>query len=266
MKKKQALSLWLFGVFSVLLLSSCGSVKYEELLMLEDVGNEQFPIDSLPILEIREDDILSIKVASRNPETVMAFQDPGRYRDFRGAAGEEGLGTVEGYRVDEEGKVYLPFLGGIQASGLILSELRENITEELVQYVPDASVQVRFLNFRVTVLGEVTRPNTYIIANERLTILEAIGMSGDFTAYARRNNVLVIRQRDDNREFARLDTQDKTLFQSPYFYLQPNDIVYVEPLEAKKYATQGDFLQRYSMIFIPLVSISTFILGAFVVN
>ena len=122
-------------------------------------------------------------------------------------------------------------------------------------------MQVRFLNFRVTVLGEVRAPNTYIIPNERLTILEAIGMAGDFTPYSRRNSVLVIRQRSDIREFGRVNTQDTVLFQSPYFYLSPNDIVYVEPLKAKQYATQGDFASRYAPLLFPIVSLLTFFLG-----
>lgn len=263
MSSNQIFSLLFFGAIAIALFSGCGSVKYEELLMLEDVGNEQFPIDSFPVLEIRSDDILSIQVASRNPETVIAFQAQQRYQDFRGGAGEEGLGSAgQGYRVDEDGNIYLPFLGQIKAAGKSLSELREEITDGLSKYIPDASVQVRFLNFRVTVLGEVMRPNTYVISNERLTVLEAIGMAGDFTPYARRNNVLVIRQREDQREFARLDTQDRTLFESSYFYLSPNDIVYVEPLEAKRYATQGDFIQRYAGVMLPLVSLLTFVLSA----
>lgn len=254
-----------YGVIAALVFSSCGSVKYEELLMLDDIGNEQLPIDSLPVLEIQPDDIIDIQVASRNPETVIAFQQT-RRGDFTGASGERAMSPQEGYRIDEQGDIYLPFIGRVRASGRTISELREELTEKLQKFIPDASVQVRFLNFRVTVLGEVSRPNTYTIPNERLTILEAIGMAGDFTPYARRNNVLVIRQRDDSREFARLDTQDKVLFNSPYFYLSPNDIIYIEPLEAKKYATQGDFVQRYAMLLFPLVSLTTFLIGAFAFN
>ncbi len=149
----------------------------------------------------------------------------------------------------------MPFLGTIKASDKTIVELRTEISNDLSAYIPDASVQVRFLNFRVTLLGEVNRPNTYNIPNERLTILEALGMAGDFTSYARRNSVLLIRERGGQREFARLDTQKRTLFQSPYFYLRPNDIVYVEPLKAKKYATQGDFIQRYAPVLHPLVAL-----------
>ena len=247
----------------LLFLTSCGSVKHHEMLMLEDIQEKLLEVNNLPLLQIQPDDILSVQVASRNPETVIAFQQVQSNRGASGgaAAGVGALGARDGYLVDEEGNIYLPFLGGVKAAGKTISQLRTEITRQLKDYIPDASVQVRFLNFRVTVLGEVRAPNTYIIPNERLTILEAIGMAGDFTPYSRRNSVLVIRQRSDIREFGRVNTQDTVLFQSPYFYLSPNDIVYVEPLKAKQYATQGDFASRYAPLLFPIVSLLTFFLG-----
>jgi polysaccharide export outer membrane protein len=144
---------------------SCGSVKHTEMMMLTEMSDESMQIDSLPVLKIRTDDILSIQVASRNPETVIAFR---QRLETTAAAGERALGTQEGYRVDEQGKIYLPFLGPVKAEGKTIIELRQDITDSLVQYIPDASIQVRFMNFRVTLLGEINRPNTYIIPNERL--------------------------------------------------------------------------------------------------
>jgi polysaccharide export outer membrane protein len=247
----------------LLFLTSCGSVKHHEMLMLEDIQEKLLEIENLPSLKIQPDDILSVKVASRKPETVVAFQQGQSTRGVVGAAaaGVGALGARDGYLVDEEGKIYLPFIGEVKAAEKTISQLRNDITQQLKEYIPDASVQVRFLNFRVTILGEVRTPNTYIIPNERLTVLEAIGMAGDFTPYARRNSVLVIRQRSNLREFGRVNTQDTVLFQSPYFYLSPNDIVYVEPLKAKQYATQGDFASRYAPLLFPIVSLLTFFLG-----
>ena len=252
----------LFAGLSIFL-HSCGSVKYPQMIMLENVQADTFDIDTLPVLNIQTDDIINIVVASRNAEAVVAFQQqklagtgaPGA------SAGENALGQQEGYRVDEEGNIYLPFIGKVEAAGKTIVELREEILVKLVQYFPDVSVQVRFMNFRVTLLGEVFKPNTYIIPNERLTILEAIGMAGDFTPYAERASVLVIRERNNVREFARVNTQDESLFVSPYFYLSPNDIIYVEPLKAKQYATQGDFFSRYSAVLVPFISFLTFLLG-----
>lgn len=261
MRSKNVL-LAILGMSIVLFFSNCGSVKHADMLMLEDIQNRISAIDSLPVLTIQTDDILSIQVSSNNPETVIAFQILRPDNNNVGGVGERALGTLEGYRVDEEGNIYLPYLGQVKAAGKTILELRKEISERLVPgYFPDATVQVRFLNFRVTLMGEVNRPNTYIIPNERLNILEAIGMAGDFTPYARRNSVMIMRERNEVREFVRLNTQDTSLFKSPYFYLSPNDVVYVEPLKAKQYATQGDFFQRYSGALIPFVSLATFVIG-----
>ncbi len=244
---------------SLLALSSCGSVKYAEMVMFDQVAPGQMALNNVPILYIQPDDILHIQVASRNPETVAAFQRP---RENTAGSSSAALGTPEGYRVDEQGYIYLPFLGRVEAAGKSIQDLRAEIALKIVDYIPDASVQVRFVNFRVTLMGEVRAPNTYIIPNERLTILEAIGMAGDFTDYARRNTILVIRERNEVREFARVNTQDPELFKSPYFYLSPNDIIYVEPLKAKQYATRGDFLDRYGVVLVPVISsLSFWILG-----
>lgn len=251
------LAAWVIA--SIALLSSCGSVKHPEMLMLQNIQTQLAAIDTLPALRIQADDILSIQVSSRVPEALVAFQ--AQQAQATGGAGENALGIQEGYRVDEGGNIYLPYLGKVSAAGKTVLQLRQEISNSLVAYVPDATVQVRFLNFRVTMMGEVTRPNAYIIPNEQLNILQAVGMAGDFTPYARRNSVLVIRERNQVREFGRINTQDTSLFSSPYFYLRPNDVVYVEPLKAKEYATQGDFLSRYSPVFFPLVTLVTFLLG-----
>lgn len=259
---KQHFTSLIYACLVLLCLSSCGSVKYPEMLMFDEVTNELAELDSLPILVIQADDILSIKVSSRKPEDVVAFQLE-RENQVQGGQGANALGVLDGYRVNEDGKIFLPFIGEVNAAGKTVSELRKEIAGSLqAGFITDASVQVRFLNFRVTILGEVNLPSAYTIPNERLTVLEAIGMAGDFTPYAKRNTVLIIRERNDVREFVRLNTQNKSLFQSPYFYLQPNDLVYVAPLKAKKYATQGDFIERYSGILFPLVSLLTFFLGA----
>jgi hypothetical protein len=193
----------------LLLFSGCGSVKLSQMVMFNDVRTEKLPIDSIPELRIRPLDIISIQVTSNDPATVIVFQQqrmasPGSASGA--ASGEGALGIQEGYRVDEQGEIHMPF------------------------------------------------------PNERLTILEAVGMAGDFTPYAERTDVLVIRERNGVREFARVNTQDRNLFSSPYFYLSPNDIVYVEPMKAKQYATRGDFVERYGVIMMSALSIVTIFL------
>lgn len=245
-------------VTTIAILASCGSVKHSEMLMLQNIQTQLAAIDTTPALKIQSDDLLSIQVSSRVPEALVAFQ---QQKEVTAGSGENALGISEGYRVDEAGNIYLPYLGKVKAAGKTVLQLRQEVSNSLTAFIPDVTVQVRFLNFRVTMIGEVTRPNAYIIPNEHLNILEAIGMAGDFTPYARRNSVLVIRERNQVREFARIDTQTDSLFHSPYFYLRPNDVVYVEPLKAKQFATQGDFLNRYSPVILPLVTLATFFIG-----
>lgn len=245
------------------LLSGCGSVKLTQMVMYKDVGTEKAPMVPVPELKVMPSDIIGIQVTSNDPSTVLAFQQQRLATNAPSAGAASGVGAMgvqDGYRVDEEGNIHMPFIGAVYAQGRTLNELRAEITSKLDKYILNTSVQCRFMNFRVTLMGEVARPSTYSIPDERLTLLEAIGMAGDFTPYAERTSVLIIRDRDNVREFARVNTQDPTVFTSPYFYLKPNDIVYVEPLKAKQYATQGDFFERYGFIMVSLLSVTSIII------
>lgn len=249
---------------ALLFLTGCGSVKLSQMVMYEDVGTEKLPMDTIPELRIRPLDIIGIQVTSNDPASVVVFQQQRATTVGSGtgsASGEGALGIQDGYRVDEEGDIHMPFIGAVTAQGKTLNELRKELTRKLDKYILNTNVQCRFMNFRVTLMGEVARPSTYTIPNERLTILEAIGMAGDFTPYAERTSVLVIRDRDNVREFARVNTQDRSVFTSPYFYLSPNDIVYVEPLKAKQYATQGDFFERYGIFLASLLSVTAILIS-----
>src|SRR5690606_22386711 len=114
-------------------------------------------------------------------------------------------------------------------TGLTLTQAHNRMAEELNKYVKEPIVNVRYLNFKVTVIGEVNEPSTIAVDNDKINVLEALGMAGDMTAYGKRENVLVIREDQGRRHMARLDLNSRAAFESPYFYLQQNDIVYVEP-------------------------------------
>lgn len=240
------------------LLFSCGSVKLKQMVMFDDVRSEPLTIDTLPQLRIAPLDIINIQVTSNDPSTVLAFQQQRltMANSMNAGSGESALGVQEGYRVDEQGEIHMPFIGAVRAQGRTLNELRQEISTRLDKYILNTSVQCRFMNFRVTLLGEVNRPSTYTVPSERVTILEALGMAGDFTAYAERNNVLVIRERDGVRSTARVNVQDREIFRSPWFYLNPGDIVYVRPQKARQYATRGDLVERYGVLLVSLLSVA----------
>ena len=216
----------------VVLASSC--VTHDELLNFnEGPAFSGTPVDiaNLPQLQIQPDDLLSIRVRSLDLVAVEPFNvDPPNAANISGGGATRPL---IGYLVSRQGTIDFPQLGTINVIGLTTEDLRDTLKQKLVPYLNDPVVMVRFLNFRITVLGEVTSPNTFFVANERVTILDALGQAGDITPYGNRTNVLVIREQNGQRQTGRLNLQDRDIFTSPFFYLQQNDVVYVEPLKVR---------------------------------
>ncbi|OQP57836.1 sugar transporter [Niastella vici] len=181
---------------------------------------------------IQKNDLLSITVSSPNAIASQPFNTA--ITVSTQAVGYTSTQAV-GYLVDQDGYIDMPMLGRIKAAGLTKKELKENITTNLVEnkYLLYPVVNVRYLNFKVTVLGEVAHPMVINVPDEKINILEALGFAGDLTVYARRNNVAVIREENGSRIVQRIDLNSGTLLTSPYYYLRSNDIVYVEPNKAK---------------------------------
>jgi polysaccharide export outer membrane protein len=140
-----------------------------------------------------------------------------------------------GYIVTDDGTFKFPELGNIKAEGLTIKQLSDTITEQIKQkeLLIDPIVTIRYLNFRVTVLGEVGRPTVVTIPNERMSILEALGLAGDITIYGRKDNVLLIREDKTGKQIVRVNLNSKDILSSPYYYLQSNDIIYVEASSEK---------------------------------
>lgn len=201
-------------------------------------------------LKIRPDDQLAISITSASPELSAQFT-----ASQSAAAGSAAPGSsAAGYLVDKKGNIQLYKLGDVKVAGLTRSELKEKLLRELSPYLKDPVVSVRFLGQRVTVLGEVTRPGVVQIPSEQLTVLEAIGQSGDLTIYGKRNNILVIRQTENGKDFHHLNLLDNSVFTSPYFYLQNEDVVYVEP-DVKRKIPQNTQTISYVLSGISILSI-----------
>ena len=182
---------------------------------------------------IHKNDLLSISVSSMNPEATQVFNVP------------NSTGSASGYLVDQDGAIEFPLIGNIKADGLTKKELRDTIAKDLIEkkLLLDPIVSVRYLNFKVTVLGEVGHPTVITVENEKVTLLEALGMAGDLTIEAKRNNVMVIREEENGeKKIKRLDLTSTEIFTSPYYYLKSNDIVYVEP-NSTKVASTSRFTQ-----------------------
>ena len=153
------------------------------------------------------------------------------------------LELFTGYFVDEDGYIDFPVIGPVKVESLTISEAKSKLLGLIKPYLADAVINMRLLNFKITILGEVIQPGTVRLTNKRVTLLEAIGMAGDFSPYANRTNVLLIREQFGKREYIRFNLQSKEIFTSPYFYLQQNDVVYIEPIRARV-ATVSDPAQR----------------------
>jgi len=238
-------------MFSASLFSSC--VSHEQLLDFRKIDEFQplvpHDIENLVRIHIQPDDVLFIQVHSMDPLSAAPF-------NIVPTTGQTNVtaqnATLQGYLVDPGGYIDFPVLGKLKLAGLTTDEANGVIIQRLKPYLEAPVVSIRFLNFRVTVLGEVNGPSTFPIQGEKVTILEALGMAGDFTPYSNRDRVLVIREQNGKRDFGYLDLRSPDLFQSPYFYLQQNDVVYVEPIKAKT-ATVRD------PIFEALPFVSTFL-------
>ncbi|NEU08820.1 sugar transporter [Flavihumibacter sp. R14] len=169
-------------------------------------------------VKIQPDDILKISVNTLSLESNALFNP---------------LVAETGYKVDKSGNIHFPVLGSVKLEGLTLDEAQVKIAREVEKYAKGPNVAVQYLNFKITVIGEVTRPNSFSITNDKINVLEALGLAGDMTAFGKRENVLVIRQNGNERTMGRINMNNRNVLNSPYFNLKQNDIVYVEPDRAK---------------------------------
>lgn len=222
-----------FLIVTCLFLLSCSKRNLVYFSDLDPISGYSSPITTVSEPRIQEDDLLSITVTSLNPESNMLF-NAGVIMPSQGAANTVVSSAInENYLVDKDGFINYPVIGKINLRGLTKQEAISKVTQVLNEYVKDPIINIRFMNFKVTVIGEVQQPSSFIIPTEKITILEALGLAGDMTAYGKRENVLVIREKDGIRSANRLNLNDKEVLNSPFYYLQQNDVVYVEPYKTK---------------------------------
>jgi polysaccharide export outer membrane protein len=208
---------------------------------------------------IQHNDIIAIHVSSLNPEASLIFNTP-KTNNTSSGGGIAVSGEANGYLVNPDGTIQFPVLGNIKAVGLTKTQLKDVIIKSLLEkkLLVDPIVDIRFANFRVTVLGEVGRPTVVNVPNEKISILEAVGMAGDLTIYANRENVLLIREVNGTKEIKRLNLNSNEIFTSPYYYLKSNDVVYAEPNKTKVRSTS----QSWQILPIVLGSLSFLVIVA----
>ena len=215
---------------------------------------------------ILPNDLLSIVVGSLSAEANEVFNTPNvftttstNYSSTGGGAKVQPLG----YLVDSDGSIEIPLVGKVKIGGLRTTDAADTIRTRLLNYLKEPSVIVRNMNFKVSVLGEVKLPAIYVIPDEKITLPEVLSIAGDLTIYGNRSNVMLIREENGKREYIRIDLTSREIFDSPYYYLHKNDVIYVEPVKSKMLDTDTR-LRTVPLIATIIGGVST--LGILIIN
>lgn len=240
----KSLAICLVAIF---ILASCQSYKKVPYLQDTEVVERTVQQGNLYDAKIMPKDLLTIVVSCSSPELAVPFNLT--------SAGTAGVATgnsqsaPQAYLVDNEGKINFPVLGELKVSGLTKKQAEQLIIEKLKPFVKDTPiVTVRMVNYKISVIGEVTAPGTFTISNEKVNLFEALAMAGDMTVWGLRDNVKLIREGvDGKQEIVTLDLSKAEVILSPYYWLQQNDIVYVTPNKTK--ARNSDIGNSTSMWF-----------------
>lgn len=210
-----------------LILTSCATKK--DLYYLQDI--DQMSINNtFEFLSIQPGDILDIQIKALNPESVLVFQ---RQSALTPQQGQLQNRVIDGYLVGEDGTISLPLIGSISTTNKTTQTLATDLQDALSPYIKDPSVNIRILNFRVSILGEVNKPGTFTVLEERISVLQALGLAGDLSINGNRNNITLVRNENGKTEYYTIDLTKSDFMQSPYFFLKQNDIIYVQPNTAR---------------------------------
>ncbi|WP_394758945.1 polysaccharide biosynthesis/export family protein [Flavobacterium sp.] len=263
MKNRNLILYFLLGL-NLLLITACANKRqiayYQN---LDQIANQENAngFES----KIQPDDLLMIVVSAPDPEAAAPFNL--EIISVPTAIGQttQGQRQQQLYLVDANGLIQFPVLGEIKTGGQTKSEVINVIKGKLKKYINDAIVNMRIVNFKVTVQGEVAKPGIFTIASERITLPEALSLAGDLTIYGKRNNIILVREVNNKKTFNRIDITKADFINSPYYYLSQNDLLYVEPNKAKSNTSTG--LTQNGPIWIAIASlISSVVLSIFIIN
>lgn len=268
---------WLFIpflIFFTILFASCGNTR-QLTYMQGKFDTAKMSEIKVPEPLVRKGDLLSIIVYSDNPaatalynQSLITVSNSSSGSSGSGGSSSSGSGggsgssagatgggspTTPGYLVDETGNIQFQGLGELHVEGMTKRQLKDLLDSRLKEYLKNPYYTIRFMNYRFTMVGEVTHPGIFSIPGEHVSLLEAIGLAGDLTFYGRRDNVLIMRENEGKREWARLDLTKPEILASPYYYLQQNDVVYVEA-NKKKVVANDQVTQRTVTIAATLIS------------
>lgn len=238
----------------ITLLTSCATKK--EIVYFQDADNLAERKNSQtfePIIE--SNDILYVSISSMNEAVLMPFK---RSTGMEGNMSNSNAG-LQGYLVNVDGDIRFPVIGNVSVAGKTRGQVEAELKSKLSEFITDVVVDVRIMNFKITVIGEVNNPGVYSIADERVTLPQALGLAGDLSEDGRRDNILVIREIDGQHQVSRIDLTKTDFFSSPYYFLKQNDVVYVEP-STKGVKKSGFIPDIPALLSLMTVVLSTIIL------
>ena len=237
MKKRNLLLYFLLSI-NLLLVTACADKKQIAYYQNLDQVASQETANNFES-KIQPDDLLMIVVSAPDPEAAAPFNL--ETITVPAAMGQSALAQKQQqlYLVDANGLIQFPVLGEIKVVGQTKIEVINVIKSKLKKYINDAIVNMRIVNFKVTVQGEVVKPGSFTIASERVTLPEALSLAGDLTIYGKRDNIILVREVNNKKTFNRIDITKADFINSPYYYLSQNDLIYVEPNKAKSNTATG---------------------------
>jgi polysaccharide export outer membrane protein len=244
------------AVFAVIAILASSCATRERMVYFQDdsfMDSTENRSQYAPVF--KKDDFISVIVTADDPESAIPFNFPetGSQRLSSNNGYTTGNPVREGYLIDDEGNVALPIIGKIKLAGMTRSAAVKMLETTYAEYLSNPVVNIHIENFKITVLGDVVKPGTFKIPNERITILEAIGLAGDLQMTGIRENILVIRDNHGKKESYRVDLTSANLINSPVYYLEQNDVVYVEPNAAAR--STGTFWRTSGSILISVTSL-----------
>lgn len=246
--------LFLIVLISLSLFSSCASKK--DLVYFQPDSTQLVDSFGVNAPKLQAGDILVISVTADDVRASEPFNQISPYQT--GPVQATSL-FVPTYTIDQEGNIDYPKIGTIKLAGLTRVQAIDKLRDEVSKYIVNPGVNITIRNFRITVLGEVTKPGSFLIDNDRITILEAIGMAGDLTINGVRQNVMVIREQDGKKIEYRLDLTKRNALNSPVYFLKQNDVVYVEPngarVQSSKYTQNTSIFVSIASLIITIVAV-----------
>jgi polysaccharide biosynthesis/export protein len=228
-------------IFLVVMMTSCGSTKNLQ-YMQGNFDTSKLSAYTFPVPVIQKGDLLGITVFSDLPAATALYN-----QSVIGPQSASSVGSLSGYLVNEEGNIEFQGIGQLHVEGLTKSTLTDLLNSRLTKFLTNPYYNIRFLNYKITIIGDVAHPSVFSVPSERINILEALGLAGDLNVTARRDNIRIIREINGKREFGIIDLRRPDIFTSPFYQLQQNDLVYVDFNKTKAAANDAITLRNISV-------------------